>query len=194
MLEPARGEVVRAFVREASLAEGVPVAVANLIADDAAQAWVALCTPGSERERVRIALSCSHKDVRTRILLHGHSRFSHIVAALAGQVRRDTGISCHEHGIDGWEVSLHRSLAGTDEPPPPAVDTAPPATAAPVAGGDCLIDLPQKADAAAIARCFLAVYGHHYVHRAMRRGVRKCYSCRLLPLGFSAHLASRATS
>ena len=50
-LEPARGELVRAFVREASLADGVPVAVANLIADDAAQAWVALCTPGSDRER-----------------------------------------------------------------------------------------------------------------------------------------------
>ena len=26
------------------------------------------------------------------------------------------------------------------------------------------IDLPQKSDAAAIARCFLEVYGHHYVH------------------------------
>jgi hypothetical protein len=47
-----------------------------------------------------------------------HSRFSNIVAALAGQVRRDAGISCHEHGIDGWEVSFHRSLAGTAEPPP----------------------------------------------------------------------------
>ena len=100
MLEPARGEVVRAFVREASLAEGVPVAVANLIADDAAQAWAALCMAGSDRERIRIALACSHKDVRTRILLHGHSQFSNVVAALAGQVRRDAGISCHEHGID----------------------------------------------------------------------------------------------
>jgi hypothetical protein len=165
VLEPARGEIVRAFVREASLAEGVPVAVANLIADDAAQAWAALCTPGSDRERVHIALACSHKDVRIRILLHGHSRFSNIVAALAGQVRRDAGISCHEHGIDGWEVGLHRSLVVTDEPPPSAVEAAPPATAAPVAGGDCLIDLPQKGDAAAIARCFLAVYGHHYVHK-----------------------------
>jgi hypothetical protein len=36
VLEPAWGEVVRAFAREASLAEGVPVSVANLIADDAA--------------------------------------------------------------------------------------------------------------------------------------------------------------
>ena len=39
-LEPARGELVRAFVREASLAEGVPASVASLIADDTAQAWL----------------------------------------------------------------------------------------------------------------------------------------------------------
>jgi RimJ/RimL family protein N-acetyltransferase len=164
VLEPALGEVLRAFVREASLAEGVPVPVANLIADDAAQAWLALCAPESDRERVHIALLCSHQDVRTRILLHGHSRFSSIVASLAGRVRPDAGISCREHGIDGWAVSLHRSLAGTSQPPLSAAESAPPATAAPVAAGDCHIDLPQKSDAAAIARCFLAVYGHHYVH------------------------------
>jgi hypothetical protein len=184
VLEPVRGEVVRAFVREASLAEGVPVPVANLIADDAAQAWLALCTPGSDRERVHMALVCSHKDVRARILLRGHSRFSDIVASLAGRVRCDAGISCHEHGIDGWEVSLHRSLAGTSEPPPPADEAAPPAAAAPAAAGDCLIDLPRKSDAAAIARCFLEVYGHHYVHAEVfstRRYWDKVESGELIP-------------
>jgi hypothetical protein len=40
VLEPARRELVRAFVREASLAESVPVSVASLIADDTAQAWL----------------------------------------------------------------------------------------------------------------------------------------------------------
>ena len=39
---------------------------------------------------------------------------------------------------------------------------AAPAVAA--AARDYVIDLPQKTDAAAIARCFLEVYGHHYVH------------------------------
>ena len=29
---------------------------------------------------------------------------------------------------------------------------------------DYVVDLPQKSDAPAIARCFLEVYGHHYVH------------------------------
>jgi hypothetical protein len=34
VLEPARGELVRAFAREAALAEGVSGSVASLIADD----------------------------------------------------------------------------------------------------------------------------------------------------------------
>ena len=87
------------------------------------------------------------------------------MASLAGRIGRDAGISCHEHGIDGWEVSLHRSLSGNAEPPPSAAAEEPlsaPAVAA--AAGDYAVDLPQKSDAAAIARCFLEVYGHHYVH------------------------------
>ena len=98
----------------------------------------------------------------------GHSRFSHVVASLAGRIRRDAGVSCHEHGIDGWEVSVHRSLNADAEPPLRAADdrdrepVAAPAVAA--AARDYVIDLPQKSDAAAIARCFLEVYGHHYVH------------------------------
>jgi hypothetical protein len=164
VLEPARRELVRAFVREASLAEGVPVSVASLIADDTAQAWLALCTPASGRERARIALVCSHREVRTTILLHGHSRFSNVAASLAGDIRRDAGISCREHGIDGWEVSLHRSLTGNAESPPSAAEAPLSTPAVPAAARDYVIDLPQKSDAAAIARCFLEVYGHHYVH------------------------------
>jgi len=175
---------VRAFVREASLAEGVPVSVASLIADDTAQAWPALCSPESDHDRARIALLCSHRDVRTRILLHGHSRFSNVAASLAGRIADDAGISCHEHGIDGWEVSLHRSLTGNAEPPPSAAETplSTPAIAAPTC--DYVIDLPQKRDAAAIARCFLEVYGHHYVHSEVfstRRYWDKVESGELVP-------------
>jgi hypothetical protein len=164
-LEPARGELVRAFVREASLAEGVPAPVASLIADDIAQAWMALCAAGPGRGRTRVALVCTHREVTARILVHGHSRFSGVVASLAGRIRPDAGISCREHGIDGWEVSLHRSLTGAAEASASATEATSATPAAPAApAGDCLIDLPQKNDAAAIARCFLAVYGHHYVH------------------------------
>jgi hypothetical protein len=168
VLEPEHGELVRAFVREAALAEAVPAPVASLVADDAVEAWQALCTPDAGRERTRIELVCSRRDVRARILLQGHSRFSHVVASLAGRVRRDAGVSCHEHGIDGWEVSVHRSLNGTAQPPAAAGEpSAQMAVTAPAVAGaarDYVIDLPQKNDAAAIARCFLEVYGHHYVH------------------------------
>jgi hypothetical protein len=163
-LEPARSELVRAFVREASLAEGVAAPVASLIADDTAQAWMALCAPGAGRGRTRVALTCSHREVTARILLHGHSRFSGVVASLAGRIRPDAGISCHEHGIDGWEISLHRSLTGDAEASAPTDEATSSTPAVPAPAGDCLIDLPQKNDAAAIARCFLAVYGRHYVH------------------------------
>ncbi len=164
LLESARGELVRAFVREAALTESVPGPIASLIADDTVQAWMALCALGSGCDRARITLVCSRREVRSRILLHGHSRFSNVAASLAERIRRDAGISCHEHGIDGWEVSLHRSLTANDEPPPSAAETLLSTPAVPAAARDYLVDLPKQSDAAAIARCFLEVYGHHYVH------------------------------
>ena len=165
VLEPARVELVRAFTREAALAEGVALSVASLIADDTAHVWLALCAAGSGHERVRIAVSCARKDVRTRILLHGHARFSNVVASLAGRIGPGAGISHNEHGIDGWEVSLHRSLTGNAEPPPFAAAEVPvSAPAVSVTARDYVVDLPQKSDAPGIARCFLEVYGHHYIH------------------------------
>jgi hypothetical protein len=106
----------------------------------------------------------SHRDVKTRILLQGHSRISNTAASLAGRIRCGAGIACHAHGIDGWEISLHRSLTGNGEPHASAVEAPLSTPAPPAAARDYVIDLPQKSDAAAIARCFLEVYGHHYVH------------------------------
>ncbi len=169
MLDPARIDLVRAFVREAALAEAVPVSCASLIADDSAEAWLALCNGASGQDRVHIALSVSRRDVRVSIGLSGHSRFAKVVASLGGRLRPDAGISCRESGIDGWDVSLHRSLSAFAEmlasAPEPAAE---PVSGSPVAtspvSGEFRIDLPEQADTAAIARCFLAVYGHHYVH------------------------------
>jgi hypothetical protein len=163
-LEPARGELVRAFVREASLAEDVPASVASLMANDTAQAWLAICAQGSHLDRARVAVMRSHRDVKTRILLQGHSRISNIAASLAGRIRCGAGIACRAHGIDGWEISLHRSLTGNGEPHASAVEAPLSTPATPAAARDYVIELPQKSDAAAIARCFLEVYGHHYVH------------------------------
>lgn len=163
ILDPARSELVRAFVREAALAEGVPLSCAGLIADDSAEAWLVLAAQASGHERAHIALSISGHDVRARILLPGYSRFSRVVASLSGRMRPDAGISSRESGIDGWEVNLHRGLTGVAQPHP-VVAEAPEPASSPGVLRDCRIELPEKSDTPAIARCFLEVYGHHYVH------------------------------
>jgi hypothetical protein len=164
MLDPARNDLVRAFVREAALAEGVPPSCASLIADDSAQAWQVLSAQATGHERAHVALSVSRRDVQARIALSGHSRFAHVVTSLSGRLRPDAGISFRERGIDGWEVSIHRSLTEVAALHAPAPEV-PPEPAAPAAISDNIrIELPEKSDAPAIARCFLEVYGHHYVH------------------------------
>src|SRR3954467_6916756 len=98
-----------------------------------------------------------------RITLPGHARFSKIADCLSGRMRADAGISWRERGIDGWKVAIHRSLLG--ELPPAEAMAEEPSSAAGT-GNSCAyeIDVPQREDAPAIARCFLAVYGHAYVH------------------------------
>jgi len=160
-LEPGRSELVRAFVRESSLAEGVLAPTASQIADDAVDAWFALCAHGSGRARVHIALLNSRREVSARILLQGHDRFSNLIPPLSGRLQRDAGLSCRERGIDGWEVSLHRSLHDEPQLGHVADDVA---VAAPALTASFHIDLPQESDTPAIARCFLEVYGHNYVH------------------------------
>src|SRR4051794_26049620 len=163
LLERGRAGLVRAVVREARLSEGVSPAISGLIADDTAQIWQALCRLGSGSDRVRLEILCSRKDVRSRLTLPGHARFSKIADCLSGRMRADAGISWRERGIDGWEVAIHRSLLG-ELPPAEAMAEEPSSAAA--TGNSCAyeIDVPQREDAPAIARCFLAVYGHAYVH------------------------------
>ena len=162
-LSPGHGEVVRSFVREAALAEAVPATTASRIATDAAEAWQALAEAGAGTERVSVTVALPHHEVTARLTLPGHFRFAAAVTTLGGRLPQGAGISWREHGVDGWDVSLHRSLSGDAGVPVLAPEAAPPV--APAAGLDAItIDLAQKADAPAIARCFLAVYGHDYVH------------------------------
>lgn len=198
MLDPACGDLVRTFVREAALAEGVPVSYASLIADDSAEAWLGLSMQASGGDRAHIALALSRGDVETRILLPGYSRFSSVVTSLSGRLRPDAGISCRESGIDGWEVRLHRSLTASAAPQPAAAGASDPASM-PGVLGECRIELAEKSDTAAIARCFLEVYGHHYVHADVfspRRYWAKVESGDLIPVvargddgGVIGHLA-----
>ena len=104
------GELLRAFVREASLVEGVPATAASLIAADAEEIWRILCQSNTGPERASVLLSSSKREVRARILLNGHSRFSAILPSLGAHLRPDAGVSHRERGVDGWEIALHRSV------------------------------------------------------------------------------------
>lgn len=161
-LDAASGEVVRGFVREAALAEKVPAAIATRLASDCANAWQALAEASSGEERVSVAVSVPRHEVKARLLLPGHARFAAAVAALGGRLGDGAGMSWRESGVDGWEVALHRSLTDGSAVPFAAAVAAP--AAANADPGTITIDLAQKSDAPAIARCFLAVYGHDYVH------------------------------
>ena len=184
-LNLSRSELVRAFIREAALTEGARPATASLIAEDTLDVWSALCTMASSREHARIIVSCSHREVRSRILLQGHSRFSAIVASLAARARPDAGLSYRERGINGWELSLHRGLDQEIEPSNSMDEAMPPTPAAAAATRSLRTDLPQQANSAAIARCFLEVYGHNYVHTEVfspQRYWNKVESGELIPV------------
>jgi hypothetical protein len=184
VLDGDLSELVRAFAREASLAEGLSIPVASLIADDIAQVWQMLCGPGFARERVRVAMISGHEEARVRILLHGYSRFSSVVSSLSRRIRCGAAISCHQHGIDGWEICIHRNVSLATTPYSAFTDEPVSAPAVPRAKPVYFIDLPEKSDAAAISRCFLEVYGHHYVHSEVfssRRYWNKVESGELIP-------------
>lgn len=167
-LELSRGELIRAFVREATLLEGARPLTASLMAEDSIHAWAVLCALASGRERASVIVSSSHREVRCAILVKGHSRFSSLVSSLSNFVRRDAGLSVRERGVDGWELSFHRLLAeevelsdlferGIVERDAPEAPVAAPTD-------NVRIDLPGQEEAAAIARCFLEVYGRNYLH------------------------------
>src|SRR5215203_2437224 len=159
-LERNRGELVRSFVREACLCDEIPLAIATSAADHTAEVWRALCEQASP-EPVRLLTDSSGHELKIRILLRGYSRFS----ALAFQdstSRADAAIAWRPRGIDGWEVSIHHRLVPETLVTPD--DGEPSAVAAIHSSTDYIIESPRKDDAPAIARCFLKVYGHRYVH------------------------------
>lgn len=181
-LEASQRELVRAFAREAALAEGAPLVAASAIADDIAEVWPSLCVDAPGGERAHVSLSSSRAELRAFVRLQGHARFAAVLPSLAGRARRDAGLSYRERGVDGWEIALHRSLRPESESDYSSQDA--PSTAPAPAGG-FRIDMAQANDAAAIARCFLAVYGHRYVHDevyAPRRYWRKVENGELVPV------------
>jgi hypothetical protein len=162
-LELSRSELVRAFVREAALLEGALPSIATQIAEDSLRAWAVLCALANGSDNASLIVSSWRRDVHCRILVKGHARFSRLAQSLGDLVRPDAGFSIRERGIDGWELSFHRKIAEEVEQLE-RFDLAIPQEAATAASAEVRIDLPSRKDAAAIARCFLDVYGHNYVH------------------------------
>ncbi len=161
-LEPSRAELVRTFVREACLSEDVPPGTANSIAEDASAIWRGLCGKASS-DAVRILPRCSGQNVKIRMMLPGYSRFSAILTE-GRSILANAAVAWRPHGIDGWELSLQHRFGPQPEPAssPPIQDLV--AAPTPAAADQYVIEPPHKEDAAAIARCFMEVYGHSYVH------------------------------
>ncbi len=61
-MEAGGGELLRAFVREAALVEGIPATIASLIATDAEQIWRVLCQSSGQPERAAVLLSSSKRE------------------------------------------------------------------------------------------------------------------------------------
>src|SRR6476620_7480955 len=78
-LERSRGELVRTFVREACLCEGILQATATSIAESMSEIWRGLCEKETS-DAVRILTVLSGQTVKIRILLPGYSRFSDLLA------------------------------------------------------------------------------------------------------------------
>lgn len=159
-LSADHSDLLRAFVREASLAEGVSLSIASLITDAAALVWRALCARQARRDPASVAVSTQQSSVTVKFILTGHDRFSRIMPSLFQGLPDDVGFSYRERGIDGWEIILHASLQAFS----PIFHSLEEAEESSSSRDDFQIDLPVKEDSAAIGRCFLQVYGHHYVH------------------------------
>ena len=179
-LDTAHGELLRAFVREACLADELSPARASVMADDAARLWAGLCANVAPGAAVRLIVAVMREHIVTRFILPGHDRFAGVFSALLETIPSGGGLSYREKGVDGWELQLSRPLSfvleahHVDEPPAEAP-----------AEEEFTIDVPREVDTPAIARCFLQVYGHSYIHSEVfspRRYWAKVKSGELIPV------------
>src|SRR4051794_5097442 len=114
LLQPEKAELVRAFVRESSLSEGVSPGVSGLIAEETARTWTVLCTVLSAEEYLRLYVLSSRNEISSRILLSQSCEFSVLTQTLKAGWRPGRGISWRESGTR-CQVYFHRPL--TDPPP-----------------------------------------------------------------------------
>lgn len=153
-------ELVRAFIREASLAEGAPLATAGHIADGTVIVWRELYRHHGAGQHARLAVLLRGKEIIVRVSVTGHDKFVPFMASLFSGLPADLGFSYRESGIDGWQITLHTSL----EPLPPHLPALDEDDEEMGSAEVFQVEPPREEDALAIARCFLQVYGRHYIH------------------------------
>lgn len=159
-LEVGTGELVRAFVREAALAEEVSLIIASRMADGVVLVWKELCRHHGAGRRARLSAVAQSKEITTRISVTGHDKFSPFMPSLFTDLPADLGFSYRESGIDGWEVTLHTSLENLSPSLADHDEGEEPSTSAETFE----IEPPREEDSPSVARCFLQVYGRHYIH------------------------------
>ena len=165
-LDSRFGELIRAFVREASMSEGASAEFANDAARVVAQAWERLCAGVTSPERAEIRTQLTNSGIEISARLRGMSRFPGLLPLLGDLSGHAIDIAWRECGIDGWELTVLRHCEAAQAARlvatgPAHTDAAP----SPESGSkELLVDLLRPSDAAGVGRCFLAVYGHSYVH------------------------------
>lgn len=180
-LEAERSELVRAFVREASLAEDVSALTASHMADGTVILWKELCRHHVIGARTRLTALVRNKEIVVRASITGHDKLVPFMPSLFAGLPKDLGFSYRESGIDGWEVMLHTSLEAPSSSEVFAYEDGDGSQAS----ERFQIEPPREEDASAIARCFLQVYGRHYIHAevfAPRRYWLKVQSGELIPI------------
>lgn len=159
-LQADGSDLVRAFVREASLAEGASLPAAGHIADGAVILWRKLCQHHGLEGRARLSAAARGGEIVVRAFVKGHDKFARLMPSLFVGLPADLGFAYRESGIDGWEVTLR---AGR-EPFIPALHDVHEGEDESGPAETFVIEPPREEDSPGIARCFLQVYGHHYVH------------------------------
>ena len=163
-LERRHSELVRAFVREVAMSQGASLDFAAHAAQDAWHAWTGLCSQADSPEAATLHARLTSAGIETVLLLRGLSRFPEMTSLLRAQADDMSEIHFQEVGIDGWRLTMRRHPDQAADIQDAGADPAK-AAASPAAGTeDYVIDLFQPGDAAGVGRCFLAVYGHSYVH------------------------------
>jgi len=165
-LDSRFGELVRAFVRETSMSEGASAELAGGAARIVEQAWERLCDAVTSPERADIRTRLTSVGSETIVHLKGMSRFAGFVPVFRELSGRSFDVAWRQVGIDGWELTVRRESEAAQEAHLTApIEAQVSSPSRPTNGPkELLVDLLRPSDAASVGRCFLAVYGHSYVH------------------------------